>query len=235
MAYCRECGSPLRQGARFCGECGTLIDASPQREEDVRGAGSTDARRPRDTVADLSGRVTDALVRFMDAPDEPGSFIACTWSEGPDAAVAGEALAAVARAGRTAVAAGVARQIVREDANGPSGEAAAAADAGAKPMGAGGPTCPLCGAQVSAGARFCRACGKEIVRSAGPAAGGRPRCPHCGQEVSSGARFCRSCGREIVGTREMPVTVPAQRVCPHCGGAVGEGARFCRTCGRALG
>lgn len=214
MAYCRECGSPLRQGARFCGECGTLIDASPQREEDVRGAGSTDARRPRDTVADLGRRVTDALERFMDAPDEPGSFVACTWSEDPGASVVPEA-SAVATVRTAAAAVGAAQALARDGAGRPAGEtgrrrgervegserhastppkATVATDAIHQ---AGGPTCPHCGASVSADARFCRTCGREIALPKGPVGDGRPRCPHCGQEVSAGARFCRTCGHAL--------------------------------------
>ncbi len=49
--------------------------------------------------------------------------------------------------------------------------------------------CPNCGEVVSANARFCSACGKEIIR--------KKFCSSCGQEVPFGARFCSACGNKI--------------------------------------
>ena len=49
--------------------------------------------------------------------------------------------------------------------------------------------CPNCGEVVSANARFCSTCGKEIIR--------KKFCSNCGQEVPLGARFCSSCGNKI--------------------------------------
>ena len=49
--------------------------------------------------------------------------------------------------------------------------------------------CPNCGEEISPNARFCSACGKEIIR--------KKFCTNCGQEVPVDARFCSSCGNKI--------------------------------------
>lgn len=78
---------------------------------------------------------------------------------------------------------------------GPSGAAPAAAAQGAgTPSGSAAPTtassgtaCASCGAGLSAGDRFCAACGTAVPE--------RPRhCTQCGAELSAGARFCAACG-----------------------------------------
>jgi class 3 adenylate cyclase/tetratricopeptide (TPR) repeat protein len=47
--------------------------------------------------------------------------------------------------------------------------------------------CSNCGADNTAGARFCSACGTALA----------PRCPNCGSEVAAEARFCQSCGHAL--------------------------------------
>ena len=62
--------------------------------------------------------------------------------------------------------------------------------------------CPHCGAQISANAQFCKACGKSVT--AEPM--GAPRqaaqsiarkCPICGAALSETAQFCKACGKPI--------------------------------------
>jgi hypothetical protein len=59
------------------------------------------------------------------------------------------------------------------------------------------PPCPACGAApASAAARFCRACGAELLPPA-PAPAAR-RCPACGQTITrEDARFCSRCGASL--------------------------------------
>ncbi|AKA24991.1 double zinc ribbon domain-containing protein [Pseudomonas chlororaphis] len=48
-----------------------------------------------------------------------------------------------------------------------------------------GPSCPDCGANNAAGARFCQQCGTSLH----PAA-----CGQCGNPLAAAARFCGQCG-----------------------------------------
>lgn len=49
-------------------------------------------------------------------------------------------------------------------------------------------SCGNCGAQISAGARFCPRCGTSRL----------PVCGHCGAAIHSADQFCASCGRMLV-------------------------------------
>ena len=77
------------------------------------------------------------------------------------------------------------------------------------------PTCPNCGASVSAQAKFCRACGKPIelakplpAQPAQPAPAAalpsQPTCPHCGAAISPTAQFCRACGKAVSAAPPQP-------------------------------
>ncbi|MEO7869986.1 MAG: adenylate/guanylate cyclase domain-containing protein [Candidatus Limnocylindria bacterium] len=48
-------------------------------------------------------------------------------------------------------------------------------------------TCPFCGAETDAGARFCPTCGGALVQP----------CPSCGSETTAGALFCAFCGHRF--------------------------------------
>jgi ribosomal protein L40E len=48
-------------------------------------------------------------------------------------------------------------------------------------------TCPQCGSNVVAGARFCRHCGASVA----------PVCATCGAPVTADAKFCRRCGSPV--------------------------------------
>lgn len=50
-------------------------------------------------------------------------------------------------------------------------------------------TCPKCGAQIPANARFCNNCGVQL--------GAGKTCPKCKTQVPSGSRFCPSCGSKV--------------------------------------
>ncbi len=63
-------------------------------------------------------------------------------------------------------------------------------------------TCPHCGVEVSANAKFCSACGGVVVTV----------CPQCGQPYDKGARFCGNCGYNLAQAKaeQARVDVPAQ-------------------------
>lgn len=76
-------------------------------------------------------------------------------------------------------------------------------------------TCGKCMAPLTAGSRFCSACGQpQGVESA-------PPCPKCGQAGRLGARFCQACGE--------PLQV---RKCARCRADIPADARFCPECGQ---
>ena len=53
----------------------------------------------------------------------------------------------------------------------------------------GGKTCPKCGAEISAKAKFCPECGEKLAV--------KKFCPECGAEVKSTAKFCSECGTKF--------------------------------------
>lgn len=79
----------------------------------------------------------------------------------------------------------------------------------------GGGTCPKCGANVRAGAKFCPECGSKL---------GTETCPKCGAQVKAGAKFCPECGSKL-----------GAAACPKCGAQIKAGAKFCPECGEKLG
>ena len=58
-----------------------------------------------------------------------------------------------------------------------------------KATAAGTKKCPVCGADISATAKFCPECGEKI-----PAA---KFCPECGAKVGADAKFCPECGKKL--------------------------------------
>jgi len=83
-------------------------------------------------------------------------------------------------------------------------------------------TCPVCGAGLRPGARFCQKCGTPLPSGISQAAVSTNVCPHCGAVLRAGAQFCQNCGQVLT----------AVRVCPDCGALLRPGARFCAKCGR---
>lgn len=80
-----------------------------------------------------------------------------------------------------------------------------------------GSTCPKCGANVLANAKFCLKCGTptgtdnkdDII------------CPACKKKVPKG-RFCIECGKKLYLD------------CPKCGASLESGSKFCISCGTKL-
>lgn len=69
--------------------------------------------------------------------------------------------------------------------------------------------CPVCGADINKGEKFCPSCGKKLVDS----------CPDCGAELVPGAKFCPNCGKKLI------------KICSKCGSELATNAKFCPNCG----
>lgn len=76
--------------------------------------------------------------------------------------------------------------------------------------------CPDCHGEVPLTARFCPACGRQMVVA--------NTCPRCGESVTALAKFCPACGGNLKATM----------ACGHCGTAVPPGTKFCTNCGEAI-
>lgn len=76
--------------------------------------------------------------------------------------------------------------------------------------------CPDCHAEVPLMARFCPACGNQMVVV--------NKCSQCGKNVTAQAKFCPACG----------VSLTATLTCPHCNTTLPPGTKFCPTCGEAI-
>ena len=76
--------------------------------------------------------------------------------------------------------------------------------------------CPECYADVPLTARFCPACGHQLVVA--------NKCPHCGKNVTAQASFCPACGRNLKATLS----------CAGCNTVVPPGTKFCTNCGEAI-
>jgi len=78
-------------------------------------------------------------------------------------------------------------------------------------------TCPKCGNQLPANAKFCLECGTKIEQLAE----NEMICPACGKKTPKG-KFCIECGHPLVNK------------CPNCGAEVPQGGKFCLECGTKL-
>ena len=76
--------------------------------------------------------------------------------------------------------------------------------------------CPDCHADVPLAARFCPACGNQMVVVR--------KCPQCGKNVTVQARFCPACGVELT----------TKLVCGHCQMPLLPGTKFCTKCGEPV-
>ncbi len=76
--------------------------------------------------------------------------------------------------------------------------------------------CPECHADVPITARFCAACGHQMVVA--------NKCPDCGKNVTAQAKFCPACGRNLRATLS----------CARCNTVVPPGTKFCTNCGEAI-
>ena len=76
--------------------------------------------------------------------------------------------------------------------------------------------CPNCHADVPLTARFCPACGNQMVVV--------NKCPRCGKNVTAQAKFCPACG----------VDLKTQLTCGQCRTVLPPQTKFCTNCGEAV-
>ncbi len=76
--------------------------------------------------------------------------------------------------------------------------------------------CPDCHTEVPLTARFCPACGNQMVVM--------NKCPQCGKNVTVQAKFCPACG----------VNLKTTLTCGHCKTPLPPGTKFCTNCGEAV-
>ena len=77
--------------------------------------------------------------------------------------------------------------------------------------------CPTCGAQISAGGKFCPLCGASVeVKTL--------TCQNCNAQIPEGSKFCPSCGKPVA----------TSSFCTKCGSKVQAGSKFCPNCGESL-
>lgn len=81
-------------------------------------------------------------------------------------------------------------------------------------------TCPDCKNPVSRDARFCPACGHQIIVLS--------QCSSCGKNLPPSARFCSKCGVEQLNTK------PRARLCSKCGTENLSDSVFCNQCGEKI-
>lgn len=108
-------------------------------------------------------------------------------------------------------------------------------------------SCPHCGFNNNANAKFCVSCGAPLFTVPTPAAGER-RCPKCGATNTNDAAFCVECGNSLPPTApaenpsqifqktpayENAPAVPQNR-CPNCGFSNAGDAVFCVECGTPI-
>ena len=79
--------------------------------------------------------------------------------------------------------------------------------------------CPVCHHLIETDARFCSACGNQLVVFAA--------CATCCEKLTTNARFCPKCGSPAEEK-------PKPRICPQCRNENLPGASFCNQCGEKL-
>jgi len=81
-----------------------------------------------------------------------------------------------------------------------------------------GLSCPKCGSENTAGAKFCVECGAKIEAATATAP-----CVKCGAQLQAGTKFCNECGAK-----------QEKQTCPTCQAEVAPGAKFCNDCGQKI-
>ena len=82
-----------------------------------------------------------------------------------------------------------------------------------------GPKCPDCRHPVLKDAKFCSACGHQILVF--------QQCLECGKNLSPSAKFCPKCGSSVQQESQ-------NRKCTHCGAENLKESVFCNQCGERI-
>ncbi len=178
MAFCRNCGTELKEGVKFCTECGAPVigaaaPSEPEPKEEViefvapqPEPEEETAVQPPEEVEEVQPEEKPQLKFFL-----PEQENASEDEEAPSA---------------------VERMIEEIESEQEEAEAEAALKEN---------ICPNCGAEVEPGMKFCTECGKPMAAQA-PKQAPTPQeniCPHCGAQLEPGMKFCTECGH---GSRE---------------------------------
>ena len=81
MAFCKNCGNQLVDGAKFCGVCGTPVEADPQPAADPF-AGASEPKAGQTSgfgAAHMSTRPETRKIRPQSEPNTDGPAIAPNW------------------------------------------------------------------------------------------------------------------------------------------------------------
>jgi len=79
-----------------------------------------------------------------------------------------------------------------------------------------GPQCPECQHPVAIDAKFCSACGHQLMVFT--------QCVSCGKNLTPNAKFCSKCGKSVE-------EAPKESFCSNCGAEMLPDALFCTACG----
>lgn len=243
---CATCGAELSATAKFCRGCGAAVPVVPPVQQapaapaTARMCGSCGGSLVSEArFCHLCGSAT-APVDSADAPTTvlgqetagtpPGQIATPAASSVPLAPEGGEA--ATASSVPLALEGGEAATIVSREPDPPPTSVAPEQ-----------PICPSCHAAVSAGARFCRACGAQLD-GASPATViplrlSAPLCPNCRAQVETWASFCRHCGWSLSMPGESVTPSPAAVAdgarCKVCGAPTTGSTELCSQCEQAMG
>lgn len=89
------------------------------------------------------------------------------------------------------------------------------------------PSCRNCGAEISAGKKFCSQCGTPVSFASPAPVQLSTTCSQCGIELKANAKFCSGCGLLVA------VLSPQPAICHQCNAPLKTNARFCSSCGAA--
>jgi predicted amidophosphoribosyltransferase len=228
---CATCGAELSATAKFCRGCGAAVPVVPPVQQAPAAP----------TTARMCGSCGGSLVseaRFchlcgsatapVDSADAPTTVL----GQETVGTLAGQIATAAAPSVPLAPEGGEAATIVSREPDPPPTSVAPEQ-----------PICPSCHAAVSAGARFCRACGAQLD-GASPAAViplrlSAPLCPNCRAQVETWASFCRHCGWSLSMPSESvppsPVAVANGARCKVCGAPTTGSTELCSQCEQAMG
>ena len=79
--------------------------------------------------------------------------------------------------------------------------------------------CPDCQNAITADAKFCPACGHQLLVY--------QQCPQCGKNAPPHAKFCSSCGQAL-SVKQSPA------ICPHCKTENLSKSKYCNQCGEKI-
>lgn len=98
--------------------------------------------------------------------------------------------------------------------------------------------CVHCGAEVSATAKYCNACGNAITNNSVDVFqdSNMIKCDSCGNMIKKDMNFCTKCGTPIVHTVDSTNIIDDAKslACPQCGAGLSEDSAFCTECGTKL-